>query len=203
MKKLKLLAASDIHGDRNLAKKLAKKAEKEKVDLVVLCGDLTYQDSSTEGIIGPFTKKKKKVILIPGNHETIATADFLAELYDVTNLHGYSIKFNDVGFFGCGAANMGLSKMNEKEIYDSLKKGFKYVKDLRKKIMVTHVHPTNTKIEKFSQFVKGSESVTKAVKNLKPDILLCGHVHEAQGIEEKVGFTKVINVGKTGTILEI
>ena len=69
--------------------------------------------------------------------------------------------------------------------------------------MVTHVHPKETKIEKFSSFVQGSEGITKAVKSLKPDLLLCGHVHEAAGIEEKLGSTRVINVGKEGTILEL
>jgi len=36
------------------------------------------------------------------------------------------------------------------------------------------------------------------IDKFKPDILLCSHVHEAEGIEEKVGKTKVINVGKKG-----
>ena len=44
---MKILAAGDIHGDSALAEKLAKKAEDENVDLVVLCGDLTYAEQST------------------------------------------------------------------------------------------------------------------------------------------------------------
>ena len=40
-KRFKILAASDLHGNEKQIKKLAEKAEKEKVDLVVLCGDLT------------------------------------------------------------------------------------------------------------------------------------------------------------------
>ena len=75
---MKILAAGDIHGDMGLAKKLSEKAEKENVDLVILCGDLTYHEQSTANIIGPFLKVKKKVLIIPGNHETVATADFLA-----------------------------------------------------------------------------------------------------------------------------
>ena len=53
-KKLKILASSDIHGDTRAAEELAKEAEKENGDLVVLCGDLTYAEESTAGIIGPF-----------------------------------------------------------------------------------------------------------------------------------------------------
>lgn len=200
---LKILAASDIHGDIKLAETLAKKAEKENVDLVVLCGDLTYAESSTKGIIGPFVKKNKKVLLIPGNHETVATADFLATMYNATNLHGYSVKIKDVGFFGCGSANIGAFQLNETEIFDTLKKGFNYVKDTKKKIMITHVHPSNSLIERFTPIFPGSKGVEKAIKEMKPDLVLCGHVHEAEGIEDMIGNTKVINVGRSGRILEI
>ncbi|MFA5176349.1 MAG: metallophosphoesterase [Candidatus Nanoarchaeia archaeon] len=200
---MKILAAGDIHGDTKLVEELAKKAVKEKVDLVVLCGDLTYAEMSTENLIGPFVKKKLKVILIPGNHETFATADFLAELYDVTNLHGYFIKCKDVGLFGCGGANIGLSQLSESEIFNTLKKGYEGVKNLKKKIMVTHVHPSDSVMEKFTNIFPGSKGVKKAVDIFKPDLLLCSHVHEAEGLEEKLGKTKVINVGRKGKIITI
>jgi len=202
-KKLKILASGDIHGDTGLAEKLAERAKKENVDLVILCGDLTMGEKSTSNIIGPFVKRNKKVILIPGNHETVATADFLAELYGVKNLHGYSVKYKDVGLFGCGGANIGLFQLGEKEIFNLLKKGFDKIRYLDKKIMVTHVHPSGTKMEKFTKFFPGSEGVKKAIDTFKPDILLCSHVHEAEGIEEMVGKTRVINVGRKGKIIEI
>lgn len=202
-KKLKILASGDIHGDISLAKKLAERAEKEKVDLVILCGDLTFFDQSTDGIMGPFVKKHRKVLIIPGNHESVATTDFLAEMYPVKNIHGYSVKYKDVGIFGAGGANIGVHQITENEIYDLLKKGYDRIKYLKKKIMVTHVHPSETKMEKFSNIVPGSSGVKRAVERFHPDILLCSHVHEAEGIEEKIGKTKVINVGKKGKIIEL
>jgi uncharacterized protein len=202
-KKLKILAAGDIHGDTGLAEKLAERAEKEKCDLVILCGDLTMMEQSTDNIIGPFKKRHEKVLLLPGNHETVATADFLADLYGVKNIHGYSVKYSDVGIFGCGGANIGLFQLEEDEIYDLLKKGFNKIKYLEKKIMATHVHPSDSKMEKFTDIFPGSKGVRKAIDKFNPDILLCSHVHEAEGIEEKIGKTKVINVGKKGKIIEI
>ena len=201
---MKILAAGDIHGDMGLAEKLAIKAEKQNVDLVILCGDLTYAEQSTKNIIGPFVKKKKKVLIIPGNHETVATAEFLAELYGVKNIHGYSVKYENIGIFGCGGANIGPhTKLSEKEIFDLLKQGFENIKYLKKKILVSHVHPTETDMEKLSNFVPGSPGVKKAIDKFKPDIMLCSHVHEADGLEEKVGRTKVINVGRKGKIFDI
>ena len=201
--KLKILAAGDIHGDTVLAEKLAERAEKEKCDLVILCGDLTMREQSTDNIIGPFKKRKEKVLILPGNHETVATTDFLAELYGVKNIHGYSVKYKDVGIFGCGGANIGLFQLEEDEIYDLLKKGFNKIKYIKKKIMATHVHPSESKMEKFTEFFPGSKGVKKAIEKFHPDLLLCSHVHEAEGIEEKIGKTKVISVGKKGKIIKI
>jgi uncharacterized protein len=200
---MRILAAGDIHGDTILAEKLADRAYMEKVDLVILCGDLTNFETSVENIIGPFKKRLEKILIIPGNHETVATADFLAELYNVKNIHGYSVKYDDIGIFGAGGANIGVFQIDENEIFDLLKQGHESIKYLKKKIMVTHVHPTGSKMERFSSFVPGSTGVKRAIEELKPDLLLCSHVHEAEGIEEKISDTKVINVGKEGKIFEI
>ena len=68
--------------------------------------------------------------------------------------------------------------------------------------MVTHEHPAGTNMT-FGGAISGSKAVKKAIDKFKPDFVLCSHVHEAEGIEEKVGKTKVINVGREGKILEI
>ncbi len=158
---------------------------------------------STKGIIGPFAKAKEKVLLIPGNHETVATTNFLAELYGATNLHGYSIKIGDVGIFGCGGANIGPFEISEKDISYLLKKSHQGIKKSKKTIMVTHVHPAGSKGARLSHVVPGSSAVKDAIKKFKPDIAICGHVHEAEGLEEKLGKTKLINVGRKGKIIEI
>ena len=201
--KFRILSAGDIHGDVDLAEKLAKKAEKENVDLVILCGDITMFERSTKNLISPFAKRHQKVLLVPGNHESVATADFLAEFYGVKNIHGYSVKYEDVGIFGAGGANIGVAQLTEKEMYDLLKKGFDKIKYLKKRIMVTHVHPSDTKMEKFTKIFPGSTGIRKAVEKFKPDILLCSHVHEAEGLEEMIGKTRVINVGTKGMIIDI
>lgn len=199
-KKLKILAASDIHGDSKATRRLATLAEKENVDLVVLCGDLTGWVEGKD-IIAPFKQKNKKVLIIPGNHDSFATADFLAQLYGVKNIHGYSVTYDHVGFFGAGGADIGPGIISESELFDTLKKAHTGIEGIEKKIMVTHMHPAESASE-FSGF-PGSEAIAKAVKKFKPDFLLHGHIHEAAGIEQMMGKTKVINVGREGKIIEI
>ena len=102
-KKTKILAVSDIHGDSGLAKRLAQKAKKENVDLVILAGDITLVDQPVKNIIAPFTKLKKQVLLIPGNHEPLSTINILAEIYpNAKNLHAYFHKIGNLGIFGAG-----------------------------------------------------------------------------------------------------
>ena len=74
---LKILAIGDLHGDTRQVEKLAEKAVKEKVDFVVITGDLTTPDQSTDYLVGPFAKRNVKVLIIPGNHDLLSTTNFL------------------------------------------------------------------------------------------------------------------------------
>lgn len=203
---MKILAVGCIHGDILKVRKLAERAEKEKVDLVVLCGDLTYADTHSENLIGPFLKKNKRVLFVPGNHDSPETTYFLQDHYKITNLHGYSVSINGIGFFGCGGAPYvgPVMAISEKEIFQNLEKSHEKIKDLNKKIMVTHAHPKGGIGENLAHpIIKPSKSIRKAIDKFKPDILLYGHVHEAQGIEEIIGNTRVINVCKEGVIVNV
>jgi Icc-related predicted phosphoesterase len=202
---MKILAASDIHNDKKVIDKLVEKAKNEKVDLVLLCGDLTFVESDLTGIIGPFKKLDKKIIIIPGNHETFATVEFLAKQYSpgVYNLHGRAVLFyNEIGIFGCGSANIGLFELGDSEIKELLEKAHSKIKDAKKKIMVTHIPPYGTKIDMLWQHV-GSKGVRDEIEKIQPDLELCGHVHETFGMQATIGKTRVINVGKDGIIINI
>ena len=201
-KKTKILAIGDIHGDSRLMKKLAKQAKDENVDVVILAGDITFAEREFKDVIKPFTDLKKQVLLIPGNHESVVTTDLLAEIYSpAKSIHGYSFIRGNVGIFGAGGADIGIHIINDAEIYKLLKKGNESVKNLEKKILVTHIHPEGTKSE-FSGF-KGSKAVRKAIETFKPNIAICAHIHEAAGVEDKIGNTRVINVSRKGKIFEI
>ena len=199
--KLKILAASDLHEDRKAVERLAEKAEKENVDLVIICGDITYFDNEWRGMIGPFLKRGKEVLFVPGNHESIATTAVLTEKYDIKNLQQYSISIGDIGIFGCGGANVGPNIMSERDIHDYLKRNFRYVKTAKKKVMITHMHPANSLVEKMS--FPGSKAVRKAIDDFQPDVHIFGHIHETEGLEEEFGKTKSICVGKHGKIISV
>lgn len=198
---MKILAVSDVHGDRDFIREMAEKGAEEKVELVILAGDLVDHHGNVEGLIGPFKEKGLEVAIIPGNHEGLAEVSFLTRKYKIKSLHGYTIKIGDVGIFGCGYADVGIHQLSEEEFFQTLKKAHDSLKDVRKKLMVTHVQPSDSIIG--LGIFPGSTGVRKAIEEFKPDLHICGHVHETHGIEEVIGSTRVINVGKTGRIIEI
>lgn len=197
------MAVGDVHGDTRKVERLAQLAKKEHVDVVILAGDITFAEQSIEGIIGPFAKEKKDVLVVPGNHEAVATTAFLSDIYApyAKHLHGYSFKKNNVGFFGAGTANMGIHAITDDRIFKLLKKSHDKIKDLKKKIMVTHIHPEGSKSE-FSGF-EGSTAVRTAIEKFQPDIAIHAHIEEGAGLEEKIGKTKVINVALKEKIFEV
>ena len=86
-------------------------------------------------------------------------------------------------------------------MFELLRKGHEKIKNLEKKIMVTHMHTTGSKAEIIG--FKGNSGIEKAIHEFKPDILISAHIHEAAGLQEKIGKTKVMNVSRTPTIIEI
>lgn len=201
-RKTKILAIGDLHGDTGLVKRLAKMAKDEKVDIVILPGDLTWLEKSTKNLIGPFIKENKKVLIMPGNHETMTTIDFLTQVYPNTkNIHGVGIKENGLGIFGVGYADAGPFSIDDKEVAKALEKGYAQIKNMKKKIMVTHAHHAGSKAE-FTGF-PGSMAIRKAIEKFQPDLVISGHIHEAGGIEEQIGKTRIINVARKPIIFEI
>ena len=203
---MKLLAASDIHGDINAVEKLAKRAKDEKVDLVILAGDLSIFGDGLEGLLKPFKDAKKKVALIHGNHDSEADIFLLKQRYPdmLYDMHSYAFRIGDVGFFGCGLANIGPNELSEYEIKKRIENSFKYINDSKKKVMVVHVPPYRTKLDKIGKNTSvGSTSVREMIEKLKPDKCICGHIHETFGLEDRLGNTDIINAGPKGKIITV
>lgn len=199
---MKILALSDIHGDRSLIRLMAEKGAEESVDLVILAGDLVDEEGNSDGLIGPFLEKGLEVAILPGNHEGLAEIEFLAAHYKVKNLHGSILKKGDVGIFGCGYGDIGVHQLPDDQFFSTLEQAHLSLGKVKKKVMVTHVQPHDTLISlKIPGW--GSKGVRKAVEQFQPEIHICGHIHETHGIEEMIGKTRVINVGKMGKVIEI
>jgi len=204
-KKLKILVFSDLHADKLMHDKMVATARDENVDLVIIGGDFAAHhepDFVMPNMIGDFLKLGKKVFIIHGNLETQATVKFLEDKYNIKSLHGEGVVYNNVGIFGGGGAFLGPFPTSPEETESCLRKGFEKIKHTDKKVMIVHEHPKDGIIEKITGF-PGNKGVQNAIRDLQPDLVLCGHIHEVPGIEEVVGKTKIINLARTGKVFEL
>lgn len=200
-KGLKILAAADFHGSSTIAESLSKKAEKEKVDLVILAGDLHGRTKSSPGIIAPFKKRNQKVIFVPGNWDTTTEANTLKDMYQINNIDGIYTHYSGVDIIGVGSSDFRMDLDNQKTL-DMLIKNFEKLKDRpTKKVLVSHVHASGTLAE-FSGY-PGSDVLRKVIDYFHPDVFISSHIHEAEGLEQKIGKTKLFQVGKSGKIINI
>ena len=197
-KKLKILAAGDLHGSLSVAERLAKKGKREKVDLVVLAGDIFGYEKEDVEILEPFIKRGQRVVFVPGN------CDFdedLEKLKDGKNLHGRYVCYGDVGIAGIGNGNWKLWLENED--FKLINEVFSKIKS-KKKILVSHLHARGTRAELFGfEGWEGDDVLRHAIEKVNPDILISAHIHEAEGIEDIVKGTRIIQVGRNGSILEV
>lgn len=199
-KKLKILAAADLHGSPSAAEDLSKKAQKEKVDLVILGGDL-HGFSETRGFIEPFKKRNQKVIFIPGNWDSSSEIAMVESIYDIKNFDEKYVTYQDVNIVGVGTKDFKMS-LDEKRTLDNLIKNFDRIKNKKtKKVLVSHLHARGTKAE-FTG-IPGEEVLQKAIMYFEPDVFISAHIHPAEGLEQKIGKTQVFHVGRKGKVFEI
>ena len=195
-KKLRILVAADLHGDLDIARKLSAKGKREKVDLVVLAGDVYGYSEGKAGILGPFVKAGQKVLFVPGNCDFDKEYEMLKK--EGKSIHNYYVTYGDVGIAGIGSPNWKLS-LDEGDLGE-IKRNFERMKPA-KRILVSHLHAKGTKAE-FSG-IEGDKILRRAVKDFQPDLLISAHIHEGEGIEDKIGKTRVVQVGRRGKIIEI
>jgi len=193
---VRFLAASDFHGNISIAEYLSEKARRNKVDLVVIAGDLNGYWQEESNILDPFLKKKQKVLFIPGNSDSDIEHQELSE--KAKSIHNYYVTYDGVGFIGFGVSEMKMS-LDKSDARD-LDKLFFQVKS-KKKVFVSHLHAKGTKAE-FSG-IPGDQVVRDIVEKFSPNLLLAGHIHEGEGIEDRIGKTKVLQIGRQGRIIEI
>ncbi len=200
---MKILAFTDVHGSLLALRRIEKKVNHEKPDLIVCAGDISIFEHGIFGIIKRLGKLNKEIVIIHGNHEDDSTFRKLSKLFkSIIFIHkNYFIK-NNALFLGYGGGGFSIV---DKEFEKIAKKFKKIIKenDVKKIILITHAPPYKTRLDKLVGGHCGNKSIRHFVEKNKIDLLICGHLHENFGKEDKIKKTKVINPGPFGKIIEI
>jgi uncharacterized protein len=197
---LRLLAFSDLHRDRDQAKRLAEMAA--DADVVIGAGDFATMHKGLDRTIDELRVIDKPALMIPGNGETdVELWQACAEWPSARILHGESADIDGTSFFGLGA---GIPPTPFPWSFD-LDEDVAAVK-LEQcpdgAVMIVHSPPKGHLDKAFGRHL-GSTAILEAIESKRPPLVLCGHIHQCQGQESAAGATRVVNLGPKGRFFEL
>ncbi|OPY51107.1 MAG: Calcineurin-like phosphoesterase [Methanosaeta sp. PtaU1.Bin112] len=210
---LRILGLADLHDRIDMLGKL----KGIDVDFIIFCGDL-HNGGSKEtarpaalflASLGP------PVLIVPGNMDH---RDVVHDLWDEAGLqmiHCSSYRWADLGFLGMGGmvardprrlGDPSRYYHDDSEVYETLASAYQDIIDARVKIIIVHQPPRGVQDTLYNGESSGSIGLCRFVEEYQPDLLLCGHIHEARGMGF-IGTSRIVNVGELrmgrGAIIEI
>lgn len=191
-----ILAISDLHGNVRALRRILDRAG--DCDVILLAGDLTHFGSASdvEPIIDQCRQKVPNVYAVAGNCDTRQVVDRLDELG--VHLAGKGVITEDLGIHGVAGIphwRPGMYQFTEDELAQVLHEGWEKVKDAARRITLSHVPPRDCAVDRvFWGCHVGSVALRRFVQDCKPDVVICGHIHEARGVAVE-SRTQIVNCG--------
>ena len=198
---MKLLIFSDIHGDKAALERLMD----TQADLYFAAGDLSNFARGLDKVGPVLARRRQRMYVIPGNHESEKDVVALCDSFGFQNLHGRSMEVGKYWLAALGYSNITPfntpGEYTEAEIAERLKPFATLADPL---ILICHCPPKGTLLDRSQHGMHfGSTAVREFVDQRQPEYFYCGHVHEAAGMTDRIGRTQGWNVGKAGVLLEI
>jgi Icc-related predicted phosphoesterase len=195
---MKVLLLTDIHGEVENLKKII---EKESYDALLCAGDLSdaneysqYEEKLYE-VLEAFEDGGEMSKAVPGNMDR--EEECVRALIDHRmNIHKKIASFEEFDVVGYGGGQTPFDTPFEPsgdEIYQALDTLYGRMKSDRK-VGVVHQPPKDSKLDIVDGEHVGSEEVRDLIEEKDFNLVLTGHIHESDGVDEIEG-TKVVNPG--------
>ncbi len=192
-----ILALSDIHSSFSMAESILQR--ESAAGCIVICGDFTTRGTAAEAanLLSLFRKMGVPIFAVAGNMDSADIDSYLAGAG--SGINGTGKIFEDVGFFGVSASPTTFLRtpyeITEEAILARAESGWNDVQSARWKVLVTHTPPFQTKLDMIlTGKHAGSRSIRSFIERSQPDLVVCGHIHEARGVDT-IGKTQIVNCG--------
>lgn len=194
---MRIIAFSDIHGAHGVVQEILK--HEQDFDVVVVAGDFTTNGTAAEveTAVGEIRSHRQPVVAVAGNMDPPILESSLSRLG--VAIDSCAIAVGDAAFFGVSASPFTPFhtpyELSEEEIMRRAEEGWRQVLGAMWKIFVPHAPPRDTNLDRtFVGRHVGSISVRRFIEARQPDVAICGHIHEARGVDT-IGRTQIVNCG--------
>ena len=196
---MKLLLFSDLHCNAGKAKQLVELSR--DVDVVVGAGDFGNLRRGLDRSIDVLQSINKPAVLVPGNSESDSELHEACRQWSSAHvLHGAGVKIDGVEFFGIGGG-IPVTPFGSWSFDFTEEQAAELLVDCPEKcVLVTHSPPKGT-VDISSQGASlGSVTLGQVIESRRPQLVVCGHIHESSGKHEFIGSTPVVNAGPDGIL---
>lgn len=199
---MRILAFVDLHGDIDTLEKLNKKVKKEKVDLCLFAGDISFFSENIMEYLSMINDFNVPTLLIHGNHEEESeTKEACLAFKNLIFIHKQVVDIDNVRFFGYGGGGFSTRDKKFEKLANS--KFAKKIDRRMKNILLLHGPPYGTKLDLLGEEFVGNESYSIFIRKTKLDYVICGHIHENEGKSDTLEGTIILNPGPEGIIIEV
>jgi Icc-related predicted phosphoesterase len=195
---MRIVAIADIHGAHARVTEILD--AEGACDVLVVAGDLTTHGTAAEvtSALVTYGRTNQRILAVAGNMDPPAREADL-QSHGVA-IDGKGVTIDQVAFFGVSACPStpfhAPYELEEEEIARRAEAGWSQAEGARWKIFVPHSPPRRTRLDRtFMGLHVGSTAVREFVERRQPDLLICGHIHEARG-EDRLGATRMVNCGE-------
>jgi len=195
---VKIFGFADFHGNTESVKRASDLISVEQPSLVVIAGDLANRNMRlAKHALEDLSKSVQKVLFVPGNMDDPALANW-RDTERIVCIHAKRAVHDGTVFVGLGGAvrspfmtpfEFGEAEAS-RELAQAVQSSF-----CQNVVLVSHCPPKNTKLDLAGGIRHvGSEAVRRFIEERKPLLVICGHIHEAQGVDS-IEQVPVVNVG--------
>ncbi|MBD3406797.1 MAG: YfcE family phosphodiesterase [Candidatus Lokiarchaeota archaeon] len=196
---MRIITLTDFHGTYPVVPKIARIAQQEQVDAIVIAGDITNFGpiSTASQIIRGLLVVGVPTYWIPGNCD-------LKEMNDHSSMPPKSIHFaitemDDYVFVGFGGSTPtpfpGMYEFSESYYLEKAHSLLGQVNKSKQLVIVSHVPPFGTSTDRlYTGDQVGSKTMREIIEIYNPVAFLCGHIHESRN-SDYIQDTLIVNPG--------
>ena len=187
---MRIYAVADLHGKNDRFERIRDNLSDLKADVLVLAGDITHYTSPGR-ILSRLNALPVPVLAIRGNSDLKRVDRLFQSFPNCIPIHAAPTRIGSIPVVGIGGTLPIPFRSRISFNEDLTLKRLEHLVD-PDTILVTHTPPRGYQDRVMGRFHAGSFGLLKLIRKRRPQILICGHIHEDSGVSS-IGRTRVVN----------
>ncbi len=199
---MRLLLFSDLHCDVEAAENLVRRST--AVDVLVGAGDFAHCRRNIQLTLDVLRAVDRPTVLVPGNAETAEELQKACESWPVAQvLHGCATNLDGTTFYGLGGA-VPITPFGSWSFDLAEEEARHLLADCPPSaVLVTHAPPQGVVDRSARGIHLGSFAIRDTIRQKRPVLAVCGHIHDCAGQIDHIRDTPVVNAGPGGIVWDL